>query len=518
MRVAPELRRSNDRASRANMKHPLPPRSCHSPLVTAALLGAVGCAAPPRPLVVPDIISVVSHYAGDPVGGSMPHAAALGIELQTADAFELRGTLYLLAEVPEGAFESLTEQVRLIVNEGEADPVGASPLVTPGSSVVWGDRAASLAKDIGRLGKSEGVLIASFEGLSLPSVTSRMVAVLAQPVELNDPRAADRRVGVELWREDPLQAATAVALVISDLVEGIEDLADESGPEVIQRARKQTLILDQPLLAGGQPLVILSPARFDVEGRIFTALVLEASPPIKGERALAALDERVERLRSEVRDAALDDNQRRQQLRVGEQQRLRRVAAIDSLGDPVARRAAIVDLAGNAGATLATELAVMANEQVLESLGGRLVANEDSLRSLSGDPAAFGWRLERESLLLFIEELAEGSLPPEYDALLLRFTGEAGRYAGALEDALASCESIEEFYARILQENRIALEDSSPAGRVRAYDWLLGLGLEVPGFDPLAGNRERRAALRAWREAEAAAEAVAISSVAEDPR
>ena len=59
--------------------------------------------------------------------------------------------------------------------------------------------------------------------------------------------------------------------------------------------------------------------------------------------------------------------------------------------------------------------------------------------------------------------------------------------------------------------NRVALEDPSPAARVRAYDWLATQDVEIPGYDPLGLPAARRAALRAWAAAAEAAPAGAES-------
>jgi len=84
----------------------------------------------------------------------------------------------------------------------------------------------------------------------------------------------------------------------------------------------------------------------------------------------------------------------------------------------------------------------------------------------------------------------------------------------ALGDALGSSASLASLRARILEENRIALEGSSPAARVRAHDWLAEQGLAVPGYDPLADGPARRAALRAWSDAEEARDAAAAPAAA----
>jgi hypothetical protein len=61
-----------------------------------------------------------------------------------------------------------------------------------------------------------------------------------------------------------------------------------------------------------------------------------------------------------------------------------------------------------------------------------------------------------------------------------------------------------ELAVRLWNENRILLEDASPASRVRAFDWLALRGLAPAGFDPLAPLAERRAALEALAASEAA--------------
>jgi hypothetical protein len=44
-------------------------------------------------------------------------------------------------------------------------------------------------------------------------------------------------------------------------------------------------------------------------------------------------------------------------------------------------------------------------------------------------------------------------------------------------------------------ENLVALEDSSPAARVRAFDWLAARAKAPRDFDPLGPAGQRRAAL-----------------------
>ena len=57
--------------------------------------------------------------------------------------------------------------------------------------------------------------------------------------------------------------------------------------------------------------------------------------------------------------------------------------------------------------------------------------------------------------------------------------------------------------AVLIEENKIALESSSPSARLRAADWLATQSVTVPGYDPLGPARERRQALREWAAAAA---------------
>ena len=79
----------------------------------------------------------------------------------------------------------------------------------------------------------------------------------------------------------------------------------------------------------------------------------------------------------------------------------------------------------------------------------------------------------------------------------MRRTGEVGRSSATLADVLAGATSLASWKARLSAENRIFLEDASPAVRVRAFDWLNVRGAAPEGFDPLASLAARRAALAA---------------------
>ena len=74
-----------------------------------------------------------------------------------------------------------------------------------------------------------------------------------------------------------------------------------------------------------------------------------------------------------------------------------------------------------------------------------------------------------------------------------------------IRELCAQSSGLDVFRQRLIVENRIFLEDSSPSARARANDWLGTMGAAPAGFDPLADREQRRAALR--EAAAAAAEA-----------
>lgn len=496
------------------MPHQSPTR--RSPQLLA-LVAVAACAAPPKPPVVaPAIVARATHYAGDPLAGPLGRDAAAALELAPEHALHVTARIYLVAQRPGDRYEPLEDHVRLIVAEGGAEPLAPRSLLTPGTRLATGAEAAALARDVAARPPTEATLAATLEGLSVPGVTTSLAAAHEQPIELTGHRPAERHVTVELWREEPDAAELSIALLLTDVFAVVEHLA-EGEPEVELRPRTEKLVLEPRIAAGGDPVVVFAPARFDPKGRLAYVLVLEVDAPPSGPNGGGALAEWLDRVRAEVDEEAVERGKRRRRFAAEENERLRGLRAIDALGrDGVSRRAAILELAGHA--PLAAELALSADDELLGMLVERLGREPRLLRELAGERDALAWRLERTAVALLVE-LSDQEPSADRAALLLRYTGQAGRYPGALEDAAAASSSVPGFYARVLEENRIALEDSSPSARVRAYDWLAAEGLEVPGYDPLAGRSERRAALRAWERAEEEARAAAAaeaSSAAED--
>jgi len=180
-----------------------------------------------------------------------------------------------------------------------------------------------------------------------------------------------------------------------------------------------------------------------------------------------------------------------------------RSRALEALDGDSLQRPALLFLADHSGAEASGEVALVADDETLAAfiaqLRGRLeAAAEEDVEGVD----AFGWFLERTTYM-WLSSLAaapEAELAPELASLMLRLAGELGRYPDLLSETVAECRALEGLRLRLLQENRIFLEDSRPSARVRAYDWLAFQGLAPAGYDPLASRDERRAALAALEE------------------
>jgi hypothetical protein len=170
-------------------------------------------------------------------------------------------------------------------------------------------------------------------------------------------------------------------------------------------------------------------------------------------------------------------------------------------------RPALVFLAGATGAALASDLALVVEDAELERFVKEVLESVPDPQAAAQEGATLGFVLESRAWGFLTRGMDEQPLTPERLGLLVAHGGELARSVGAIEDVLASVKDLGALEARIVQENRDALEDASAAVRVRAYDWLTVHSRAPKGYDPFGTLVERRKALVASDEAEAAAAA-----------
>jgi hypothetical protein len=170
------------------------------------------------------------------------------------------------------------------------------------------------------------------------------------------------------------------------------------------------------------------------------------------------------------------------------------------------RRRAMVYLASQAGARLCEDVVLSADDPTLQQLAADVRARVSAAKP-PFTTQALGWLLDRVCLEWSARLAGENRLPPEMAGVLSTYAGEAGRRPASLEEMLrGGISSREALDARLISENLIYLDDSSPAARVRALQWLESRGRAPAGYDPLAPSRQRRDALeRAMEETARAA-------------
>ena len=148
-------------------------------------------------------------------------------------------------------------------------------------------------------------------------------------------------------------------------------------------------------------------------------------------------------------------------------------------------------MAHETGAWLAEDVALTAEDPSMDQIVKRLIeSTRDLPRPLVAEQ--LGLALEQATWDVLFEFLGTREPPPGIVGVIIRYSGEVGRHASVLEEMVDGAESLEQLRRQIRTENLKLLEDSSPAARVRAYDWLSLYGTAPPGFDPLAPRKERR--------------------------
>jgi hypothetical protein len=266
---------------------------------------------------------------------------------------------------------------------------------------------------------------------------------------------------------------------------------------------REHLVLESDPFAGGEPLSIFLPAsnrKFPAGG--FEIRISRVAPP-PGDELAAAL----ERGRSELDASLARAKAGSSRITTAEGFHFESGSALPALDDPRLRRGALAFLAQVTGAELAGDLAIAAEPDRLADFVAEL---RGRLRGSGADEAgspSLGWILERSAYAwLAARALDEKhALSPEMSTLLVVHAGELGRFPELLRDAALECDGLPALARRLVDENRIFLEDADPAARLRAFEWLRDRGASPESFDPLGPLAERRAALDRDRAAVSAA-------------
>lgn len=167
--------------------------------------------------------------------------------------------------------------------------------------------------------------------------------------------------------------------------------------------------------------------------------------------------------------------------------------ALNALDEGKSHRPPLLVLATVSDAAIAADVVLVADDTVLAELRQRV--REFASPENPPELLDLQWFLDRTALQLLCQRAEEQKLSSELQSVMLLHTGDLARRPDALMDLLRSVRSSEELQQRLVAENFVALEDSAPAVRVTAFDWLRSRQRAPAGFDPLADARSRRAAI-----------------------
>lgn len=460
----------------------------------------------PPPVSLPPGLGVHARaWAGTSLTGPRPVVEAPP-DPALAPPLRVELTLLALAELPDLGVP-LGSTSRMVLAPEAEEPIEVFPHTMAGGHLLEGELAAAFVDGLASLGTSGALLAAAWQG---PLIAGTTTSLAVATVEIDeDPEnflGEFRTLGPVLKQVDVAVARTGAGL---EAAIGMVDLAEPGGEDLTPLfepdrdelrpgaplPRREVLLTRVRPEADGAPLVFLVPSPF-VSGRgagyaaVVRVHTVAPEDTADHERRVAGALARLEALAPPPR--------RQERPRAADAPRGRAlVQALEAL-DPdsgVALRAPLVFLADVGDAPFAGDLALVADDELLEQWVDELRAQA---RPRGDEPDAvdrLGWMLDRGAYLLVARRALRGSLPDELGGLLLHHAGELGRFPSLLSAAATRSAGAADFQRRLVEENRQFLDDSNPTARVRAHEWLERQGLAPAGYDPLASREERRAIL-----------------------
>ena len=443
-------------------------------VLTAMAATGMACASHPQPppALQPSPVTLnLDHFAGTPLSRAMP--ATQPATQPAADGPDVRVTITAMEKPAWSVGDPLGSHAQLVSVARGNTPVLPTARLTDDVRLIRADGAPAFERNLhaGKLGPTADM--GKLESVLVPGVTSRFQVVQIKPqTDALSGGKAQRRFVLELSAasQDKLQTALTV-----------EDFVPAQGSPRQLFFHSESVLLD-PLPPGAPAAVLIVPFAVS-ETRAF-ALTVEAGQLFDAEQRAKL----VAASQTDVVAAAAAAKPLPTTLPGSEQFALRRALAV--LSRRPDDRAALVFLADQTDAHLCARTAIVADGPTLTRLSQAILKQNTGL-----DREQTGWMLDRTALELLSSQLSAESLQPELAAILTDYGGEAGRHAASIEEALRGPDSRSDVEAAIVAENLIFLADSSPAARVRAYDWLKSHGKAPVGYDPLGPPRERRAAL-----------------------
>jgi hypothetical protein len=463
-------------------------------LLLSALWLVAGCQsqpkAPPPPLATPALITQVIHYTGTPLSGPRIAVADVGTP---ADALNVSVKWVAVQTPPATVQGTLSSQSRLIIAGQSGAPMLASPDLTRSVLFDQSSNVADLESQYSGAATPEFAPVASLEGALPPKVTAQFSAATA-----NAGPPPHSHIILRIAQADVPSTSPSTQSADRTLEMSLEIGQDNSTPTQPSIPQNETAVFDRTIIGAHDLTAIVIPLRFndssaraliafiDITPTASAASLAQCTLDLQASAAAAANQPSIATVEGSAW-AGFD-------------------SALKALWRPADRRAALVFLAAQTAAHICEDTALVADDPILEKLANT-VAQRAAASTEPHTAQALSWLLDHAAFELLVLSDAPGAssggstappptpLPPELKAVLTVYAGEPARHAGSLDDIAHDATSRQDLENRLTAENLVFLTDSSPASRVRAFDWLKARGLAPAGFDPLGSPKQRRDAL-----------------------
>ncbi len=461
----------------------------------ALILASCAAQKPPSPLSAEGIKTRHGHYVGNPLAGAQP----VPQPFIQQDAWAVHIRLIGMEQPVAPVLEPLAAHARLLATIEGDDPFLATPSVTQPARYGMGAEAEAFVRDTDAGNQGRTIELANFRGVVCAGVTAYQELSAGSATTGNA-----RRLRVAVYRPAPPSARATnqpppPPVELALLVQTPQSASPEpppasqgdstATPSPESVPTRETALISQPMDATGQSVVLLTP--FTAAGTQIhsIAAIIELSLP----SADRAFEDAAGMMLADLQAAAAAATARQAAPPPGALDKPFVTRVIEAMAYGENRRAAIVYLASRTDARLAEQTAMAADDDFLNQFS---LSIADAIgRQDQWTPQQAGWQLDRIGFELLARTAMKKRLSPELTGVLITLAGEAGRSPAAMEQILANLSSRKDFDNRLIAENFIALEDSSPAARVRAYDWLKAHGRQPAGYDPLGDAKQRSAAI-----------------------
>lgn len=443
--------------------------------VVLGLLG--GCQSKAPPPLPPEMLPAARVYPGTPVSGPTADAP----QVAPADVMQVRVRWIMMHHLPVEILGPINAQSRLIIAPDSGSALAVTADLTRDVRFASGDTAIAFANSLesGELG--EWQQIAADSRVVVPGATAQFAVNPAVPSVDIQPQLS---LLVSPVSQHPAATQPADAVTKIDLAVNVSERITAGPRYTTGRYISETAVVDGERLAGSTRFVAAVPIS-DSQTPWTAIVVIATIDTTPADPADLDILQAELHHTAEIVEAGLSPTP------LGDAPSLR--GAISALSDPDSQRPALLLLARLCDARIAADVALVADEQQLAQL-------VDVTRK-SVDPGALPpladlqWFLDRTALQFMCQAAEKESLSPELQSVLALHSGDVARRPDAILAMIGQVGDSQSLRERIIAENYIALEDTSPAARVRAYDWLAARDRAPADFDPLADAKSRRAAI-----------------------